>query len=271
MKSTVEFLNRFKFTALPFTREIRVKDRYRLDIHDQAVEQLYRAVHNRLSAALVAPAGMGKTMILRCLSEKLPEARYHVHYLKVTQLSKRDLCREIATAVGAEPAGNFPALVRRLQERFLQADDGDRVRSVLLIDEAHGIRSDVLNIFNILTNFEMDSRLVVSLILAGQPGLSTLLKHKNHQDTAGRISHLAGLRPLSRKEIKAYIEHRCRIVGSSTCPFDDDAMTALFEIGRGNLRASDALALKSLEVAHDNDCGIIDANHVTTARGMLCQ
>ena len=269
MKQETHFLSRFHFTTLPFTREISIKDRFALEIYDQAIEHLYRAVKNRLSAALVSPAGTGKTLVLRSLAKKLPEARYRVHYIKVTRLSKRDLCREIAAAVGAEPAGTYPMLVRRLQERFLQTTDIDSLRNVLLIDEAHEIRPDVLNVFNILTNFDMDSRLVVSIILAGQPGLSALLQHKNHQDTAHRMAHLATLRSLSQKETIDYITHRCRIAGGTTCPFDEDALTALFEIGRGNLRASDYLALKSLEVAHDDGCDIVGSNHVTTARGML--
>jgi len=269
MTNKTEFLSRFNFTALPFTREIQVKDRFVLDIYDQAVEHLKRAIKNRLSAVMVAPAGTGKTMVLRCLVDQLPEVRFRVHYIKVTRLSKRDLCREIAAAVGAEPAGTYPSLVRRLQERFLQTYDIDRIRPVLIIDEGHDIRPDVLNILNILTNFEMDSRLVVSVVLAGQPALSSLLQHKNHQDTAHRMAHMATLRTLSQQETAAYIRHRCLVAGSSACPFDTDALTALFEIGRGNLRASDYLALKSLEVAHDNDCDTVGANHVTGASGML--
>lgn len=269
MTDKTEFLSRFNFTALPFTREIEVKDRFVLDIYDEVIQHLKRAVNNRLSAVLVAPAGTGKTMVLRCLVALLPEVRFKVHYIKVTGLCRKDLCREIATAVGAEPAGNYPSLVRRLQERFLQTCDIDRIRPILVIDEGHDLRPDVLNILNILTNFEMDSRLVVSVILAGQPALSSLLQHKNHTDTAHRMAHMATLRTLSEKETTAYIRHRCLIVGSSNCPFDTDALTALFEIGRGNLRASDYLALKSLEVAHDNDCDTVGSNHVTSARGML--
>ncbi len=265
----VAFLSRFDFHTLPFTREIQVKDRFIAEIFEQAVEHLYRAVHNRLSAVLVAPAGTGKTMVLRCLLDRLPEARYRVHYLKVTGLSKRDFCREIATAIGAEPAGTYPMLVRRLQERFLQTSDIDSIRPVLLIDESQDLRSDVLNILNILTNFEMDSRLVVSIVLAGQPGLQQLLQHNSHQDTAHRMAHKASLRLLSQKEVIDYIQHRCRIAGAATIPFDADALTAMVEIAKGNLRATDYLALKSLEVAHDADLKSVNSNHVTQARAML--
>ena len=74
--------------------------------------------------------------------------------------------------MGAEPAGTYPTLVRRLQERFANDLDVDAVRPVLFLDDSHGMRPEVLSILRILTNFEMDSRLVLSFVLAGQPPLS---------------------------------------------------------------------------------------------------
>jgi general secretion pathway protein A len=264
-----DFISRFGFSTTPFTCEIRVEEHFTSEIYQNPLEYLCRTVHKRMSGALIAPAGTGKTALLRSLKARLPEARYHVYYLKVTDLSKRDLCREIASSVGAEPAGNYPALVRRLQERFSSVSDIDGIRPVVIIDEAHDIRPEVLGLFRILTNFEMDNRLVVSLILAGQAPLKKMLHHPKLEDVAHRIAHCATLRLLSRKEINQYVQHRCRIAGATDCSFDNSAIEALYEIGRGNLRATDQLSLKSLEVAHDHSCDMVDAGHVTEARGML--
>lgn len=264
-----DFISRFGFATTPFTCEIRVEEYFSHDIYQHPLDYLCRAVQKRMSAALIAPAGTGKTALLRALKDKLPEARYHVHYVKVTDLSKRDLCREIAASVGAETAGNYPTLVRRLQERFSSSIDIEGIRPVVIIDEAHDIRPDALGLFRILTNFKMDNRLVVSLILSGQAPLKKMLQHPKLEDVAHRLAHCASLRLLSRKEINQYVHHRCRIAGPTDSLFDNSAMEALYEIGRGNLRATDHLSLKSLEVAHDFDCNMVDANHVTEARGML--
>ncbi len=53
-------------------------------------------------------------------------------------------------------------------------------------------------------------------------------------------------------------------------PFDQGAIDALFEIGRGNLRATDQLARKTLEVAHHNDQDVCGAAHVAQARKLVC-
>ena len=269
MSKLKDFISRFGFHTTPFTCEIRVEEHFVHEVFQQPLQHLYRAANKRMSAAVIAPSGTGKTTLLRALVARLPETRYRVHYVKVTDLSKRDLCREMASAVGAEPAGNYPALVRRLQERFANTLDIDGLRPVLIIDEAHDMRPQVLGILRILTNFEMDSRLVVSLVLAGQSPLAKMLRHPNLEDVAHRLAHCANLRLLSRKEIAQYVQHRCQIAGASSAPFDHGAIEALYEVGRGNLRATDHLALKALEVAHDTDCDVLDSNHISQARRML--
>ncbi len=261
--------SRFGFHTTPFTREIRIDDRFSLEVFDEALTALLRSIEQRQSCALIAPAGTGKTQLLRALTARLPDARYRVHYVKVTGLSKRDLCREIATACGAAPAGSFPMLVRRLQERFVATADTDGLRPVLILDEAHDLRLEVLGMLRLITNFEMDSRLVLSVVLAGQLPLRNMLKRDDLEDVARRLAHYATLRPLSRDEAFRYVEHRCSVAGARTTPFDQQALEALFEISRGNLRATDQLALKTLEIANDQSREVADQNHVVLARKVL--
>jgi general secretion pathway protein A len=265
----LDFNGRFGFHCTPFTREISVDQRFSLGMFDDTLAALLRAVDQRSSAALVAPAGTGKTALLRALVHKLPEARFRVHYVKVTCLSKRDICREIAVACGAVPAGAYPMLVRRLQERFVGYQTQDGVRPVLILDEAQDLRPDVLDMLRIVTNFEMDSRLVLSVVLAGQPPLRDLLRRVEHESIARRLAHIASLWLLSREESQRYVAHRCSIAGAATVPMDTGALDALYEIACGNLRATDQLALKALELAHDAGISVVDANHVAGARGLL--
>ena len=106
-------LSKFGFRKTPFTREITSKERWTPVHQNNAIDELQEAVMQRMSCALIAPSGSGKTVALRTLIDRLPEARYQPHYVKVTGLSKRDLCKEIACACGLEPAGIYPALVRK--------------------------------------------------------------------------------------------------------------------------------------------------------------
>jgi len=262
-------LSSLGFRKTPFTRELAISERFILDHQCEAAEEIRRTVAQRMSATLVAPAGTGKSVTLRLLVSQLPEARYRVRYVKVTGLSKRDLCREIARACGLEGAGSYPSLVRRLQDHFQDAAGTDGVRIVIVFDEAHDLQPASLAMLRLLTNFEMDSRLVVSLVLTGQPPLQRLLTRPAAEAIAQRMAHAATLRLLSRDETRAYIEHRCRVAGASTSPFDTEAFEAIFEMSRGNLRAIDRLALKALEAAAHGKAETVSSNDVLAARQRL--
>lgn len=264
-----DFQSHFGFNALPCTREIPVEKVFRVSFIAETVDPLVDAVNKRMCGAILAPAGAGKSTCLRQIVARLPEARFQVHYIKVSDLSKRDMCREIAAVMGVEPAGSYPVLVRRLQERFVSTQHTDGVRPVVLIDDAHAMRPDVLGLLSVLTNFDMDSRLVVSIILAGQLPLRNMLRREEVEDVAGRLSHIATLRLLSREETRDFIKHRMTIAGARTVPFDEHALEAIYETGRGNMRATDSLALKSLELAHHAGAKVADANHVAEARKVL--
>jgi general secretion pathway protein A len=256
----------FGFTATPFTREIRAEDQFGLPFLDEALGGVLRAVEGRNSAAVIAPAGSGKTCFLRRVRSGLPEARYRVHYVKCTDLSRRDMCREIASTCGLPSTGTFPSLLRQIQTRYETTLGTEGLRPVLLLDECHDLRPEVLAMLSLLTNFEMDSRLVLAVVLAGQPRLATMLRQDAQESIARRIVHYAQLRLLSRDEVERYVAHRCTVAGAKKLPFDERGLDALFEIGRGNLRATDTLALKALEYAALGKHSTVSAQHLMAAR-----
>lgn len=264
-----DFRSRFGFNTTPFSRELLVDRRHQLTYVEELLEDLYQTLLLRESAALIAPAGCGKTVVARALKARLPEARFRVHYVKVTDLSKRDMCREIALAADCRPAGNFPTLVRRLQERFQRAVESDGARPVLILDDAHEMRPETLGLLKVLTNFDMDSRLVLSVVLVGQPSLLKTLRREDLEDVARRLALYVQLRLLSREEVRSYVEHRCALVGAVQPPFDDSGFEALYEFSRGNMRAIDRLGLTSLQIASKEGHDVVTAADVAKARKNL--
>jgi len=259
----------FGFHKTPFTRELAENEHLPLPHLDEALYGMQRAVEGRMSAALIAPAGAGKTTLLRRLRNCLPEARYRVRYVKVTSLGKRDMCREISAACGMTPTGSYSSLVRALQEHFESSYSIDGLRPVLLLDESHDLKPETLAMLRILTNFDMDSRLVLAVVLAGQQGLAKMLARDELQSIAGRLAHCSSLRLLSRDETARYLEHRCAVAGAANFPFDHGAAESIYELTRGNLRAIDSLALKALDKAAAQEDSVVSSAHVVAARKEL--
>ncbi len=259
-------MDRFRFKSPPFTREINIDHRYKAPHVEEQIKELLRVAEGRQSAALIAPAGAGKTVALRAFRSMLPEARYRVSYLKLADLSVRDMCRQVAFAVGVPPAGHYPGLVRAIEEKLRAGYVEGGFRQVIIFDDAHEMRPEVLKLLRLLTNFEMDSRLVVSVILAGQLALKPILMDDRLEDVRGRLFHCGELRLLTREETRAYVQHRCAIAGASEAPFEAQAIEALHEVSRGNMRAIDKLAMATLAEADAAGRNPADASDVAVAR-----
>jgi general secretion pathway protein A len=259
----------FGFHTTPFTREIRTEEMMSFPFLEEGIVRIINTLEKRMSAAIISPAGGMKSATLRQINARLSEARYRTRYVKVTSLSKRDMCREIAAACGIEAAGYFGSLVRKLQERFETDYATDGLRPVLILDEAHDLRPDVLSMLRVITNFKMDSQLVLSFVLAGQPGLRDLLARDDQEAVARRIVCYVNLRPLSRDEAHKYIAHRSAIAGASSCPFDEASVDAVYEISRGNARTIDNLALGALEAASAAKLKVVSVQHILEAKRNL--
>lgn len=259
-------MDRFRFVTVPFTREIKIEQRFRAEHIEAEIKSIGDVVESRQSGVLVAPAGTGKSVVLRALRASLPEARYRIVYIKLADLSARDMCRQLALGMGLPPAGHYPSLVRAIEERFRAGFDEQGLRQVVLFDDAHEMRPEVIRLLRLLTNFDMDSRLVVSVVLSGQGPLKQTLLHPEMEDIRQRLSYCGELRLLGREETKSYVDHRVKVAGAPKSPFAGEAIEALFEVTVGNMRAIDKMATAALRVADGANRSTVSASDVAAAR-----
>lgn len=259
-------LERFRFTSEPFSKELRIDCRLKLDFMEAELKGLKASVEQRRSAVLVAPAGVGKSVTIRALMDALPAVRYKVHYIKLTDISARDMCRQVASVIGAPPAGSYPALVHGIEERFRARYDGGGMRQVLIFDDAHDMRTASLRLFRLLTNFDVDSRHVVSIVLCGQQPLKDQLLAAENEDIHQRIAHFGELRLLTREETKTYVDHRLKLAGATRPLFSPQALEALYEVTVGNMRAIDEVARAALAIAGAEGRDVVEPVDVAAAR-----
>jgi type II secretory pathway predicted ATPase ExeA len=259
----------FGFAEWPFTQEISATKMWRHPGLDELVDELDSAVSARMSVAVIAPSGTGKTALLRRLVERLPETRYQVADIKVTSVGNRDFYRGLARALTVEPTGTWPALLEKLQVYAQTLAATEARRLVVIVDEAQDMRPEVLSTLRVLTNFKLDSELLISIILVGDGGLDTLLHRADMEALRSRLSRVIRIRLLSRTETKTYIEHRLDLSGARGQIFDDSAVEAVYDFSRGNLRAIDHLCRTALDLAARRNLETIDAGIVTAARKKL--
>ncbi len=259
----------FGLAGQPFTQEISPNRMWRQPDLDQFVDDLEAAVFERTSSAVIGPSGGGKSALLRRLVDRLPEARCQTVVYQVTSVGKRDFYRGLARASGIEPKGSWPSLLEGIQNHAKALVSTEARRPVLIVDEAQDMRPEVLSTLRMLTNFNLDSELLISIILVGDSGLDTLLHRPDMEALRSRLALVLRLRLLSRGETKAYIDHRLEVVGARRQILDDSAVEAVFDYSRGNLRAVDHLCRTALALAARQSVETVDAGLVTAARKRL--
>jgi type II secretory pathway predicted ATPase ExeA len=250
----------------PFTREFHADERYQLGFLDLEVNRLREVLIAQHSAALIGPAGVGKSVVLRTLTEQLSQVRFKVTYLKMASLGVRDMCRQLAQGLGLQPRGTIPYLMATFEAHFKNGLEENGVRHVVIIDDAQELRVESFRLVRMLTNYQMDSKLLVSVILAGHHELKEKLSISALEDIRQRISYCGEIRLLNREEARSYMQHRMRIAGSIAFPFNEEAVEVICEISRGNMRAIDKICRASLRTAQERATKTVTAAEVAAAR-----
>jgi type II secretory pathway predicted ATPase ExeA len=120
-------------------------------------------------------------------------------------------------------------------------------RPVIIIDEAQLIPGKTtFEELRLLTNFQLDDRNLLSLVLIGQTELRERLNRKAYRALRQRIGMQYHLGPLNAEEVEAYVRHRLGIAGRSEPLFDEQALALLFEHSEGIPRRINTIAGNAL-------------------------
>ena len=87
---------------------------------------------------------------------------------------------------------------------------------MLIVDEAQSLPSELLDEVRLLTNIEMPSEKLLSLVIAGQPEIADRLNEPSFRQLKQRIALRCELRPLDLKESVGYIAGRIAAVGGES-------------------------------------------------------
>jgi general secretion pathway protein A len=129
-------------------------------------------------AAIIGDPGTGKSIILRVLAARLAGLRdVVVGVLTRPQAGLADFYREIGHlfAVPLNPHNRW-AGAKALRDTWLAHIDAALFRPVLLLDEAQDVRTDVLTELRLLASADLDSRVILTVVLAGDRRLQERLR-----------------------------------------------------------------------------------------------
>jgi general secretion pathway protein A len=214
---------------------------------------------------LTGEVGTGKTTVSRCLLQQIPDNTDTAFILNpsLTELELlATLCDELEIKYGKNPT--LKQLTDLISMYLLNNHKNGR-NTVLIIDEAQHLRSEVLEQLRLLTNLETNTKKLLQVILIGQPELQQLLKRQDLRQLAQRITARYHLLPLNKDEIGLYVLHRLQVAGRHEPLFTRKAITALHKHSGGIPRLTNLLCERALMAGYGQAKVPIDHKMVNRA------
>ena len=255
----------FALTRLPFETPEQTDELFDSAARREAEARLSHLIELRGIGLLTGEPGSGKTTVCRRVTDALHPEFHRVCYVALSTGNAMDMYKCIAAELGL-PVEHFRAgAYRAIQSEVTRLACEARRQPVLIIDEAHHLRNDVLEDLRLLTNFAMDSAARLCLVLVGLTQLRLRLSMAVHESLAQRLIVQHHLRGLQHEELEHYLAHRLRLAGCEAPLFEAPAAEALFQGSRGMPRLVNRIAQYALSAAALDEARTVNADHIHKA------
>lgn len=165
-------------------------------------------------ALLTGASGMGKTELLRDITDSLDRHRYNVVYLASANISLVSIVRFLAGRLHVGARRSYLETVDVIAETI----HSQTAHMLIWLDEADQLERDTLQEIRTLAEHRLSSQQLLTVVFSGLPEVATKLEAPVLFPLKRRIAyrcHLAGLR---RDELDTFLVHRFGIQGAERIP-----------------------------------------------------
>jgi general secretion pathway protein A len=201
--------------------------------HRKALTMLEYSLASDCAFCLITgEVGSGKTTLIRHLLRNI-EQSLTVGLISNTNVSFGKLLQWICLSFGLEHSGRDEVTLYETFARFLLAQYAARRKVVLIVDEAQNLGRTGLEDLRVLSNINVEKRLLLQTILVGQPQLRALVQRPKLLQLAQRIGADHHVTALSAVDVRHYVHHRLRVAGGRLSLFGHSALLLVHEASGG--------------------------------------
>jgi len=222
--------------------------------HNEALAALYYGVRRHKGfVVLTGEVGTGKTLLLRCLLQSFKQSD-DVKYAYVFngRLTPLEFLQYVAGDLGLPSAGKNKSELLLQLASYVVSRGEKKLTTVLVVDEAHHLSSDILEEIRLLTNLETADEKLLQILLVGQPELDEKLDSVELRQLKQRIALRSHLAALDLNETRGYIYRRLELAG---CPapaqlFPPETVAAIHRHSRGTPRLINTICENALVIGY---------------------
>ena len=245
-----EFLSYFNLSDLPFTKEISAHRLLKLPSVEKALASVRLLVQTRGIGMLIGESGSGKSCVIRLLDSEMNPGLHKLLYFCHSSIGILEFYIHLCSAFGLEVKRTRAAMFRDIKDRILSLNDSSHIHPILVLDDAHLLCTEILQEIRLLTNFEIDSRNALTVLLCGQQTLTKKFGLTQLEPLANSIVIQTHLTTLPKEETFSYIEQRIAQVGGNTGMFTQNALTLIHQASAGIMRTINTIAQAAMMKAY---------------------
>ena len=184
--------------------------------------------------AITGAPGTGKTTLIASLISELDPARVRTGVITNVQIDTSNLLDMVVDALELPFETGDRAYLMKEFKRFLQQENAQGRRVILIIDEAQGLSQELLEELRLLSNLQYESRLMLQIFLVGQEPLMDIVRSPGMEQLHQRLIAAAQIKPLDFEQTVDYIIHRLSCVGWKNDPaFTDEVFSLVHKFSAG--------------------------------------
>jgi general secretion pathway protein A len=229
------YLEFYGLKEMPFGLTPDPKYIFKTESHLEVLATIRYAIeHNKGLVVVTGEVGCGKTTTLRAAIQQFTDEVQCVYTFNPF-LTASEFYEQLADEfdLGLKRTASKPELLSALGHS-LALRHSKELRTVLVVDEAHGLPSALLEEIRLLMNFETNSEKLLQVILSGQPELQDVLNRPELRQLKQRVSLRCEVKALSLFEINKYIRFRLKQAGARNVNlFDNGAIGLIGNVSQG--------------------------------------
>lgn len=228
---------------------------FRTRQHEEALIKLRIGIDDGHALIMLnGVSGAGKTFVSQISLLSLSRENYETAMIfAYPGMGKGMLLESVLIEMGEENPARFTHnRLAQLQEKAMALHRQGK-RLLVVIDEAHFLKSDSLHLLRTLANLETQTNKLITILLISEPALRRRLAAPSYAALRGRITFMIELQPMSLGETEQYIKYRLLKCGGNSDFLPNHIYKTIYELSQGIPREINRLLYNGMIEAQTND------------------